>query len=118
MIEAAILTAALMQPREINCSTRDPPSALCCRVIRQVMRDRRITKESHAILGVYVDMNCKGAEFAGAAHPLRSDSGSHQMLARGHGRLTRVGRLGTAPTYFVQLVECTENPGRGKWIYR
>ena len=63
MIEIQLILA-LMIPRDFNCSTALPPSALCCGIIRQVRKHRHLTKEVRAVLDAYIAKQCSGAEFA------------------------------------------------------
>jgi len=86
MIEA--LVAILMQPREFSCSTIDPPSAVCCAEIKRALRDRRLSKATREVLGLYLAHKCKGAEYAQAEPP------------------------------WEVPINCFETPGKGRWIYR
>ena len=59
-----IILLAMLAPREISCSTAEPPSAVCCRVLKQMVRDRRLSRDTKEIVRVYLKQKCSGAEFA------------------------------------------------------
>jgi hypothetical protein len=58
-----IALAITTSPRDLNCSTGAPPTAVCCAVIKHIRKDRRLDQTTREILDAYL-RQCKGAEFA------------------------------------------------------
>jgi hypothetical protein len=64
MIEIyAVILALKTNPRDLNCNTGAPPTAICCEVIKQVRRNPHLNTTTKMILDAYLK-HCKGAEFA------------------------------------------------------